>query len=197
MLMLELLTESPYSPPSTLGPHRVADYLALPDEPRCELIYGRFYMAPAPRVRHQEVTALLYERLRAEVEQTGGRVIFAPVDVVLAEHSVLQPDVVYFSAERCHLVRDRIEGAPDLVIEVLSPETERRDRGPKLRLYAESGVREYWIVDPAVQSFESLVNAGGQFAVALAEDDVYASTVVTGLTVDLAAFWREVDRRAG
>ena len=109
----------------------------------------------------------------------------------------MQPDLCFVSHERRHIVGDRIEGAPDLVVEVLSPGSEFTDRGTKLRLYAENGVREYWLVNPAARSFQFLVNTGDQFAVTLAEDDVYTSTVIEGLTLDLVTFWDEVDRRIG
>ena len=71
------------------------------------------------------------------------------MDVRLADHSVVQPDLIYVSRERSSVLHERIRGAPDLVVEILSPSTARRDLGEKLRLYAESDIREYWIVDPA------------------------------------------------
>jgi Uma2 family endonuclease len=197
MLMIEVLTEDPLSPPSTLGPHRARDYFALPDEPRCELIYGRLYMSPAPIVGHQEVVGMLYRMLDDHAQAVGGRALVSPVDVVLADHSVVQPDVIYVSDERRAIIRRHVEGPPDLAIEILSPGSRRRDRGAKVRLYAESGIREYWIVDPERRTFEFLVSRDGMFGVVLPEDDVYASSVLPGLRVDLASFWREHDRRVG
>src|SRR3989304_955065 len=141
MQMIEVLTAGPLTPPSTLGPRRARDYFALPDDPRCELIYGRLYMSPAPVVRHQDVIGMLFVLLDAAAEASGGKALLSPVDVILADHSVVQPDLLYLSPERRHLVQDQVEGAPDLVVEVLSPGTVHRDRGAKLRLYAESGVR--------------------------------------------------------
>jgi Uma2 family endonuclease len=197
MLVTELLIDGPISAPSTPGPYRIADYLALSDEPRCELIFGRLYMSPAPSALHQVVCAMLFRAIDARAAALGGEALFAPIDVALAEHSVVQPDLVYLSPARRHLVQDRIEGAPDLVIEVLSPGSERRDRGAKTRLYADGGVREYWIVDPVARTFDFLVGADGRFRVALAEDDTYVSATVDGLAIDLVAFWAEVERRAG
>jgi Uma2 family endonuclease len=92
-------------------------------------------------------------------------------------------------------VGNSVEGAPDLVVEVLSPGTGRRDRGEKLRLYAESGVREYWLFDPALRQVDFLVNRAGRFEVALAVDGRYRSETLPGVAFDLAAFWAEVERR--
>jgi Uma2 family endonuclease len=131
----------------------------------------------------------------------GGLVYLAPMDVTLAEHSVVQPDVIYLGAERRHFAAERVEGPPDLVVEVLSPGTARRDRGEKLRLYAESGVREYWVGDPAERQIEFLVNEGGKFVVALPVDREYRSPALPELRLDLETLWQEVadrlPRRAG
>lgn len=195
MVMIEMLAESPLSPPSTLGPYRAADYMALPDEPRCELIYGRLYMAPSPVAVHQVVVVYLTAHLDRLAHHTGGLALVAPMDVTLAEHSVVQPDIIYIGSDRRGILAERIEGAPDLLVEVLSPPTVRRDRGEKLRLYAESGVGEYWIVDPAARQVEFLVNEDGRFVVAMPEDGVYASSSIQGISLDLADLWAEVDAR--
>jgi len=191
----EVLTESPVSPPSTVGPYRHADYLVLPDEPRCELIFGRFYVTPAPTGLHQFLLLLLARRFDELAETTGGLALVAPLDVRLADHSTVQPDVLYFTREHRNIVGRSVEGAPDLVVEVLSPTTGRRDRGEKLRLYAESGVSEYWIIDPSLRQIDFLINRGGRFEVALAIDGIYRSEAVPGVAFDLAAFWSEVERR--
>jgi Uma2 family endonuclease len=195
--MIKLPTEPPLSPPSAPGPHCARDYFALPDEPRCELIYGRLYMSPAPTSRHQEIVGMLYTVLDAAAQQTGGRALMSPIDVVLGDHSVVQPDLVYLSASRRDLIRDQVDGAPDLVIEVLSPGSHHRDRVAKLRLYAMAGVGECWLVDPDTRTFEFLVNRRGRFVVSVPEDDVHASPVVPGLSLDVAAFWQAFRRRSG
>src|SRR5215470_10445638 len=139
---IEILRESPLTPSSELGPYRKRDYLALPDQPRCELIYGRFYEMTSPKSRHQMLGGLLWKRLHEIALRSGGVAFMAPLDVTLADHSVVQPDVIYVSPARRSVLQDRIEGAPDLLVEVLSPSTARRDHGEKLKLYAESGIRE-------------------------------------------------------
>jgi Uma2 family endonuclease len=112
--------------------------------------------------------------------------------VTLAEHSIVQPDVIFISHERRQIARERIEGAPDLVVEVLSPATVGRDRGEKQQLYATAGVAEYWLVDPLTQQIEFLVREGDRFAVDLPEDGLYRSRVIPGLEIDLLSFWTAV-----
>lgn len=159
-MTVALLSEEPLTPPAEPGPYRRADYFALPDEPRCELIYGRIFMSPSRSPRHQVVVLTLAVRLREISRSLGGLLLVAPIDVALAEHSVVQPDLVYLRPESRALVGERVEGAPELLVEVLSPGTARRDRVQKLGLYAAAGVKEYWVVDPREKQIESLVNDG-------------------------------------
>ena len=194
-MTVELLTEAPLAPPAGLGPYRREDYDALPDQPRCELLYGRLYVTPSPTRRHQLVALFLWRHLESIAEAAGGFAYSAPLDTVLADHSVVQPDVIYISATRLDVLGKRIEGAPDLVIEVLSPGSARHDRGGKLRLYAEAGIREYWIVDPETRHIEFLVNEAGRFVVSLPAAGVYRSPQVPEIHLDVAEFWREVERR--
>src|ERR1700709_361602 len=117
-MAVALLKEPPISPDSDLGPYRRGDYEALPDEPRCELIFGRFYLSPSPSLLHQSVLILLLKLLDGIAMETGGRMFVAPLDVHLADHSVVQPDLLYVSAARRQILHERVEGAPDLVIEI-------------------------------------------------------------------------------
>jgi Uma2 family endonuclease len=128
-----------------------ADLAALPDDGlRHELIDGKHYVSPSPRVRHQVVLANLYSAVNAHVRAHGlGMVLFAPLDVVLSAHDVLVPDMLYVSRDRLALFEERsLHGAPDLVAEVLSPSTRRRDQTLKKARYQELGVAEYWLADP-------------------------------------------------
>ena len=185
-------TETPHAPRVGLGPYREADYLALPEKPRCELLYGRLLVTPAPNVRHQVVVGRILRLLFELVDREGGLAVDSPVDVVLADHSVVQPDVIYVTRARSSIIRERIEGAPDLVVEILSPGTARRDLGEKLRLYAEAGVAEYWIVDPVLETFEFLVNEGKAFRVHPPEDATYRSAAIAGLAIEPDVFWRSI-----
>ena len=185
-------TETPHAVRSELGPYREADYLGLPDQPRCELLYGRLPVTPAPTARHQRLVLALALVLVELAKRRGGEALISPVDVVLADHSIVQPDVVYVSRERAHIIRRRIEGAPDLVIEILSPGTARRDLGEKMRLYAESGVVEYWIVDPDLETFAFLEKKADGFSIRLPQDGLYRSAAISGLELDVEIFWRSL-----
>lgn len=192
-MTVALLTEVPLAPVTELGPYRRQDYEGLPDDARCELLYGRLYLSPSPNPRHQVVVAAIWAALHRIAKLNGGIAFVAPLDVVLADHSVVQPDVIYLTAASRGIVGERLEGAPDLVVEVLSTGTIRRDRGEKLALYAATGIREYWIVDPAERQIEFLVNEGGRFVVALPTGAEYRSQGLPELHLDLLAFWRDVD----
>jgi len=189
-MAVRLEATSPLTPLSVLGPYRDVDYRALPDEPRCELLYGRLLVTPGAAFRHGEVVARLAALLLEFADRHGGRVAVSPIDVALADHSVVQPDVVWISPARAAILGDRVEGAPDLVVEVLSPPTASRDRGEKSLLYAASGVAEYWLVDPDEQSIEFLVLRGERYDVHLPLDGVYRSTKYPGLTLDVTEFWK-------
>ncbi len=119
---------------------------------RRELAYGVLREPPAPFFSHQALVFRVARLLQDHVEPRGlGRVGLAPIDVVLdAERAlILQPDVLFVATERLSIIRDQVWGAPDLVVEVLSPGTESRDRQEKFAWYRQYGVREYWIVDLA------------------------------------------------
>ena len=128
------------------------DVLRMPDDGnRYEFIGGRLYVTPAPVIRHHRVSERLQSALRRVLEARGhGEVFYAPVLVEFPGTSDrVQPDILFVSSERRGIIGEKaVLGAPDLVVEILSPSTAHRDRGIKLDLYARRGVREYWIVDP-------------------------------------------------
>lgn len=192
-----LLKEPPFTFPSEPGPYRREDYDQLPDEPRCELIFGRFHVSPSPSVLHQVVLGLFFEALNRIADITGGLALPAPLDVILADHSVVQPDLIYISADRRSIVRERIEGTPDLLVEILSKGTARRDRGEKLALYLASGVREYWIVDPIERQIEFLIEREGRFTIALPTGAEYISETLPEIRLDVATFWQRVEEKLG
>ncbi len=190
--MIEALPEAPLISSTALGPYRVDDYHALPDEPRVELVYGRLLLVTSPVVRHQVVVKWLARRLEDDMAAQGARLLFAPLDVRLADHSVVQPDLLLVLPERASIIGERIEGAPDLLVEVTSPSTARLERGDKLRLYADSGVREYWLVDPDARSIEFLVLHEGRWLVAWPDEGAYRSEAIDGLGLDVSALWAAV-----
>ena len=183
-----------FSPFSDVGPYRASDYWRLPEGAPIELIRGRFVISPSPLPRHQIVLLLLAEHFLQIARKSGGIALPAPMDVRLSDDTILQPDLLYIVKQRRHIVEKRIEGPPDLVIEIISG-TSRRDRVEKLDLYARYGVGEYWIVDPDAQVFEFLVNERGRFVVHSPADDRYQSPGLPEVAILLAEFWREVDER--
>ena len=132
------------------GPYTYADYLALPEEDRVELIDGVFYDMAAPTFPHQATIGFLYKKLVAHVDKHKGPCVplFSPLDVRLDQDdkTVVQPDVVVICDKSKFKYHD-VYGAPDLVIEVLSPSTRLKDMYLKAKKYAYAGVREYWLVD--------------------------------------------------
>lgn len=133
------------------GGYTLRDYLSLPDDQRVELIDGVFYDMAAPTTVHQAIAGFLYKYLLDHVLEHGGPCMpfIAPVDVQLDQddRTVVQPDVLIV-CDRSLYRNGRIFGAPDLLVEILSPATRRKDLQLKLYKYANAGVREYWIIDP-------------------------------------------------
>jgi Uma2 family endonuclease len=183
-----------FSPFSDVGPYRAADYWQLPEGVPVELIKGRFVVSPSPNVLHQTIIGLLLENLLAAARKTGSKAIVSPMDVTLSDDTILQPDLLYVSKPRRHIIKQRVEGPPDLAIEIISG-TSRRDRVEKLDLYARYGVAEYWIVEPQAQHIEFLVNESGRFVVQSPVDDRYVSPRLPEIQLQLTSFWREVDQQ--
>jgi Uma2 family endonuclease len=143
-------------------PARVAycDYEALPaDGRRYELHEGELLVTASPGLPHQRLVGDLFVVLREHVQAHRlGEVFLSPVDCILSDTTVVQPDVIYLEAAQSSLAVTRgVEGAPTLAVEIVSPSTARIDRGATLRLYARHGMRYYWIVDPDAQSIEAYV----------------------------------------
>lgn len=136
----------------------VAEYFDLEETLRpMELVYGVVVREPAmPSWNHQLLSARLTALLYTHVDELGIGRVSSPVDVVLDAEAalVVQPDIVFISNERRDIVRERVWGAPDLVVEILSPSTARRDRTIKLAWYRRYDVRECWLVDLASRAVE-------------------------------------------
>ena len=181
-----------FSPFSDVGPYRAADYWQLPEGEPVELIKGRLVVSPSPNFLHQTVAMVLSTRLFSAARITGSKTVAAPMDVILSDDTILQPDLLYVAKSRGHIIKQRVEGPPDLVIEIISGSA-RRDRVEKLDLYARYGIGEYWIVDPQSQHIEFLVNEGGRFVVQSPANDRYQSARLPEIEIQVAEFWREVD----
>jgi Uma2 family endonuclease len=170
------------------------DYEALPnDGRRYEIHEGELSVTPAPRTRHQVVSARLMIRLGAHVERLGtGLVVAAPLDVILSDTTIVQPDIVYVAADRTRAISERgIEGAPTLVVEILSPSTAQIDRQTKIQLYARHGVPWYWLVDPDARTVEVYGLAGGAYTLAarVTGDEPFSAEPLPDLTIPLASLW--------
>ena len=141
-----------------------ADYLTWPDDERWELIDGEAYnMTPAPTTRHQNIVYNVSFILKSKLLNKSCRPFVAPTDVVLSEYDVVQPDVFVVCDEK-KITEANIQGAPDLIVEVLSPATALKDKREKKALYEKYGVKEYIIVDPAAQYVERfLLEEGGLY----------------------------------
>ena len=138
----------------------------MPDDgKRYELIDGEVFVTPSPSEKHQRVLTNLLVGIHNHVKAKGlGRVYIAPFDVVFGEKTALQPDLLFVSAKRTGIIGpEYVLGAPDLVVEVLSPYRQSYDRVTKLEQYALYGVAEYWIVDPVAENADIYVLAGKRY----------------------------------
>jgi Uma2 family endonuclease len=166
----------------------LADFRALPEgPPYYELVGAHLIETPSPTSTHQRIVFQLARRM-ADFADTHdlGEVFVAPLDTHLTNEDAYQPDVLFISHERAGIIGERVEGAPDLVVEVLSPSTGYYDLTKKRRVYAQTGPREYWIIDPMEETVEVL-RAGdeGDFESggALHKGGEAASRVLEGFTV--------------
>ena len=166
------------------------DYRTAPPDKRYELLDGDLLLTPAPNLKHQRLQFRLGMRLAEFIEERGlGELFFAPCDVVLSDTDVVQPDLLFVSRERRGLLSggDNVQGAPDLVVEILSPATADRDLGYKPALYAKHGVKEYWLVDPAAETVSILLPRGGELATAhtLGRNQMLRSPLLAGFELAL------------
>jgi Uma2 family endonuclease len=162
------------------------------DNRRYELLDGALFVTPSPRPLHQRVSKRLQRQLEAYFEDTGmGEVFNAPVDVILTMHDVVVPDLVVVTTPP--QITDRaIEGAPALIVEILSPSTSARDRTLKAERYATLGVAHYWIVDPQRKTIECYRLRGPRYVPVTAAKGPGDLTHPDwpDMTIDLAAIWR-------
>jgi Uma2 family endonuclease len=166
-----------------------SDYVKFPaDGFRHEIIEGDEFMTPAPSPDHQ-TTVVNISRILSNHVGAGklGRLFVAPTDVVLSKNDVVEPDVFFIAQKNLAMIGpNNIQGAPDLVIEILSPSTAAQDRGPKLALYERAGVREYWIVDSITKTAEIREFGSPRRTRVYKEGQSFETTVLPGLSVRLA-----------
>ncbi len=166
------------------------DYLKLDDDKRYEVINGRLEEMPAPGFEHQDILMVLAYIMFGFVKlKKLGKVLPSPFDVILAENIIVQPDIVFVSSEDLKNIKEgRLFGTPDLVVEIVSPSTTRRDTVVKKGIYEEFGVKEYWIVYPDEKAMEVWVlgESGKYELYSFAEKEgKVKSKVLEGLEVDI------------
>jgi Uma2 family endonuclease len=175
------------------------DFVQFPDDGmRHELIDGEHYVTPSPRLRHQAIVGNLYVMIASWLEAHPiGRVFLSPVDVVMTDVDIVVPDLLYVSDARAAttLTELHVRGVPELVVEVASPGTRKRDEGIKRRLYERQGVSGYWTVDPEVDRIRVYRHDGNSFggATELSREhgDVLTTPLLPGLDMPLARIFRD------
>ena len=170
------------------------DYLKTPDDKRYELIEGELLMTPSPVPGHQRISRKIAVRLeRFITEKNLGEVFYAPCDVHLDDENVLQPDILFIARERLDIIGDKnIQGAPDLVIEIISESSAYRDMVQKKKLYVRFGIKEYWIVIPEEGSIEIFIlkNDTYQSYKNYTREDILESPSLKGLTIALKEIFK-------
>ena len=168
-----------------------ADYESWDDEYRYELIDGKVFMMSAPSTAHQSILGELHRQLANFLRGKSCRAFLAPYDVCLSglgdeDDTVVQPDIMVVCDES-KIDKKRCNGAPDMVIEILSPSTSNRDLFIKLKKYQNAGVREYWIVDPDAKAVNAHLLENGRYVINSYEsDETIAVNVLDGCVVTLS-----------
>lgn len=170
------------------------EYLELPnDRNRYEILEGELEVNPAPNVAHQRAVVNLSYLLVAHTRAHRlGQVLVAPTDVILSDITVVQPDLLFISSERASIVLPQhVRGAPDLVVEVISPTSEKTDRDVKRQLYARYGVRCYWLVDPAARTLTAFMLDGDRYrpVASASGDQEFRAAPFEDLAIPLADVW--------
>ncbi len=168
-------------------------YLLIPnDGKRHEVIDGEHYVNLAPNLFHQTLSRRIQFQLYIQIELKERGVIFdAPVDVQLVDHSIVQPDLVVVLSENKEILTEpKIDGVPDLMIEILSPGNPKHDRETKMQLYLKSGVREYWIVDPDNEQIEQYQLQNESYKL-IEHGEIVSLTILEGVSVDTSELWKQ------
>ena len=165
------------------------DYLKTPEDERYELIEGELLMTPAPIPKHQRISRKIEFVLEKFVTENDlGEIFDAPCDVYLDDENIVQPDILFISKERLNIIGEKnIQGAPDLVIEIISESSAYRDFVQKKRLYARFGVKEYWIALPVEESIELYILKDSAYTLhkTYGKDDILESPALKDLKIAL------------
>jgi Uma2 family endonuclease len=168
----------------------VSDYMGIgiSNEP-VQLIHGKLTMSPAPSPQHQRISRNLLQIL---IQHTlnFGEVFYSPIDLILSESIVLQPDLVFISNKKKEIITNRgIEGVPDLLVEVLSPSNSYIDRVTKKEIYAAHGIPELWLVDPQSKQLEIYLPKTEQAIKIYKEDEVVTAETLPTLSFTLSSIF--------
>jgi len=172
------------------------DFLLLPDDgKRHELIDGEHFVSPTPQLPHQRVLLRLGYEIETFLRQHQlGELIMSPMDVIFTRFDVVEPDLLYVSHDRSHIMDKWVHGVPDLVVEILSPSNRRYDEVTKRDLYDRMGVPEYWIVDSDAETVKVFRRDGERFGrpqlLSTRDEDVLGSPLLPGLAIPLAALFK-------
>jgi Uma2 family endonuclease len=186
---METLKEAAMATVQVERPLTYDDLRQMPeDRNRYEIINGVLFVSPSPNRAHQLVSIGLFKAVSAYVDANKlGVLLYAPVDVRLGPHNVVEPDLLFLRSDRFHLYEASgiVEGPPDLVVEIVSPSTTRIDAIDKAALYASTGVPEYWLLNPAPKTFRLLVlGPDGTYHDAKPIAGRFHSTVIAGLVIN-------------
>jgi len=176
--------------PAVKEKHTIKDYKLLPAGAPYQLIEGELVMTPSPTTFHQIISANLFKAIAKFVDgKKTGIALYSPIDVYLGDENALQPDIVFISKQLQEIIEDDgIHGAPDMIIEILSPSTAYYDIKKKYKIYEKSGVKEYWIVDPEMKSVELFTLAEqGKFILSAGFTDqgTVKSGILAGFEINL------------
>lgn len=165
------------------------DYLKFDDDKRYELVNGElFEMSPSPTPEYQRISREIeYLIIKFLKENNIGEVFDAPLDIVFDEETVLQPDLIYVSQNNLNIIKDRIYGIPDLVVEIVSSSSINYDNRIKFELYEKYKVKEYWIVDPKYKMIEifTLENDKYNSYCSVIEEGEIASKIIEGFKFNI------------
>jgi Uma2 family endonuclease len=169
------------------------DYASIPEDgQRHEILDGEHYVSPAPLIPHQEVSSNLHTELGPFIKKHRlGKLLAAPTDVILSPYDVVQPDFLFISSQRFGIItRENVQGAPDLVIEILSPGTRSRDEGTQREVYERYGVPEYWTLDSDRKTIRIYRRLGNRLRLvselSAAAEDLLTTPLLPGLEIRLA-----------
>ena len=167
------------APPRTI----IEVFESLPEGTLCQVINNRLLMSPAPNSAHQRILRNIFRQLDRFIETNKlGEVFFAPVDVYLDEENVYEPDIFFIATERLSIVQNNVYGVPDLIIEILSPGSEKIDKVEKKEVYERCGVKEYWIVQPLTKKVTGYKLTGSVFTEIPSTDGELISSLL-GFTI--------------